>query len=258
MTDAERRVRVIAHRGASRDRPENTRAAFEEALVQGADGIELDVQLSRDGIPVVYHDRTLVRAGGGRRRVARLDFDELARLDAGSRSEPRFRREPILALEQVLESYGRRTRLLVEIKTREGRGAGARHELLARTVARLVGRMRLQSRVLLLAFDPVVLAACADELPDARTVLNLKPPRRMTKAVRARMASLHALSTDVRSLTPAFAEAVHEAGRELYVYTCNRPGSVRRAVAARPAGIMSDRPAWLAETLRGETAKHAT
>ena len=118
---------VIAHRGASQDCPENTTAAFDEALHQGCDGIELDLQLSRDGIPVVYHDKTLEKAGGGRKRVDQLELHDLERLDAGSWLDKKFRGQHIPILEEVLERYGRRTRLLLEIKTREGAAGRARH-----------------------------------------------------------------------------------------------------------------------------------
>ena len=255
MHRPERLAQVIAHRGASRDCPENTLAAFDEALRQGADGIELDVQLSRDGIPVVYHDRTLVRAGGGRRRVARIDFAELAALDPGARVDRRFRGQHIPALEDVLARYGGRTLLLVEIKTREGRTGRERHERLARAVARLVQERKLERNVWMLSFDPAVLAACADEAPGLRTVLNLKPPRRMTRALREQLTGLHALSADVRALTPGFGEDTGAAGRPLYVYTCNTERSVVRALAALPTGILSDRPGWLGGRLRGGAAR---
>ena len=243
-------MRVIAHRGASRDRPENTLAAFDEALRQGADGIELDVQLSRDGVPVVWHDRTLVRAGGGRRSVARCDLPELSRLDPGARFDRAWRGQHIPTLERVLERYGERTELLVEIKTREGAGAGERHERLARSVARMVRSRGLFERVRLLCFDPALLAVCADEAPGVRIVLNLKPPRAMTRTVRRRLESLHALSADVRTLTPAFGASVLQAARPLYVYTCNGPRTVERALAAGATAVMTDRPAWLAGRLR--------
>lgn len=145
---------VIAHRGASRDRPENTFAAFDEALRQGADGIELDVQLTRDGVPVVYHDRTLAKAGGGRHKIAGLDFEELAELDPGRRLDGRFPGQQIPSLSDVLERYGRRTSLFVEIKTREGTAGAERHEQLARTVARLLKKMNLEKRSFVLSFDP--------------------------------------------------------------------------------------------------------
>jgi len=255
---AERFPRVIAHRGASRDCPENTFAAFDEALRQGCDGIELDVQLSRDGVPVVYHDRTLTRAGGGRRRVASLDASELAALDAGARFAPRFKGEPLPTLEAVLDRYARRTRLLVEIKTREHRAGTEQHLLLARTVAGMVRQMGLDRRVLALSFDPDVLAACAAEAPRLGRVLNLKPPSRLTPGLRKRLPSLHAISADVRTLGRPFADGVRRAGRPLLVYTCNTPRRAGRARALGATGVLSDRPGWLVEFFRrGGTADEA-
>ena len=250
MGQAERPTWVIAHRGASRDCPENTIAAFDEALRQGCDGIELDVQLSRDGVPVVYHDKTLTKAGGGRRRVAQLAQRELAALEVGGWFDARFSGQRIPALEDVLERYGGRTRLFVEIKTREGTTAPDRHDLLARTVAGLIKKMSLEKRVCVLSFDADVLAACSREAPRLRPVLNLKPPPRLTPTVRKRLASLHALSADVRTLTGTFADGVRRAGRPLFVFTCNTPGNVERALAVRPAGVMSDRPGWLADQIQ--------
>jgi len=241
---------IIAHRGASRTSPENTLAAFDEALRRGADGIELDVQLSRDEVPVVYHDRTLTRAGGGRRRVAGLTYRELRRLDAAARFEGARSRQRIPSLEEVLSRYGRRTQLLVEIKTREGAAGRERHARLAQRTAGLVRGMRLEQRVLLLSFSPEVLDACAEVAPRIGRVLNLRPPRRLTPALSRRLRSLFALCADVRSLTPGFAAAVHRANRPLLTYTCNTRTTVERALAAGVTGIISDRPGWLAETVR--------
>ena len=77
---------VYAHRGGSALRPENTIPAFDHGLSLGADGLELDVHLSRDGVVVVHHDPTLERTTNGRGPLAALTADELARLDAGSTS----------------------------------------------------------------------------------------------------------------------------------------------------------------------------
>jgi glycerophosphoryl diester phosphodiesterase len=243
------RTWAIAHRGASRDRPENTLAAFDEALRQGADAIELDLQLSRDGVPVVYHDRTLARAGGGRRRVARLALAELRRLDAGRRSD-RFRGQRIPTLAEVLRRYARRTRLLLEVKTREGAAGAERHLELMRAVGEQVRRAKAQRRVLVLCFDTRVLELAARIAPGLRRVLNVRPPPVLSRGLRRRLGSLWALSADVRTLTPAYAAAVRRAGCRLLVFTCNTPAAVDRAVEAGAFGVMSDRPGWLAGRLR--------
>jgi len=240
---------IVAHRGASNDCPENTQAAFEEALRRGADAIELDVQLSRDGVPVVYHDRTLTRAGGGRRQLSALDWSELRELDPGLRFDRRFRGQTLPSLEQVLDRFAKRTRLLIEIKTREGRRGAARHVELAQSCARLVRRRRLERRISFLCFDESLLAAAAEVAPRAQLALNLKPPRRMTEPTRRRLTGLHAASADVRTLTPAFGQAVLDAGLELFAFTCNTPQRVQRALEAGATAIMSDKPAWLATQL---------
>src|SRR5262245_24924808 len=72
---------IIGHRGASAVAPENTTAAFEAAIQAGADGIEFDVRLSSDGVPVVIHDETLLRTAGIRRRVAELSTSQLNEFD---------------------------------------------------------------------------------------------------------------------------------------------------------------------------------
>jgi glycerophosphoryl diester phosphodiesterase len=246
-------VRVIAHRGASAECPENTLAAFDEALRQGCDGIELDVQLSRDDVPVIYHDRTLAKAGGGRRRVHSLDAAELRRLDAGAWLDKRFAGQHIPTLDEVLARYGRRTRLLVEIKARSGRfHDGARNLRLARAVATRIKKMKLQTRAMVLCFDPAVLRCCAETAPGVRRVLNLRPPRTMTKTVRGVLPLVHALSADIRSLTPRFAAEARDEGCPVVTYTCNTPRRVDRALDAGVTGIMSDRPGWLREQLGRE------
>jgi glycerophosphoryl diester phosphodiesterase len=241
-------VLAIAHRGASRDRPENTLIAFDEALNQGADALELDLQFSRDGVPVVYHDKTLARAGGGRRRVARLDMWQLRQLDAGFKFAPEFRGQTIPTLAEVLERYGQRTKLLLEVKNRESDPDRLRE--LMRAVIGLIRGYDVAESVQVLSFDYELLTEAADLAPGVGRVLNVRPGPLLDDALRARLTALSALSADVRGLTPEFAAAVDHAGCPLYVYTCNSTRRVRTALNAGAAGIMSDRPGWLARGLR--------
>ncbi|HKY44532.1 MAG TPA: glycerophosphodiester phosphodiesterase family protein, partial [Pyrinomonadaceae bacterium] len=74
---------IIGHRGASAVAPENTMAAFREAIAAGSDGIEFDVRLTRDAVPIIIHDNTLRRTTGLRHRVADLTWPELEKLNAG-------------------------------------------------------------------------------------------------------------------------------------------------------------------------------
>ena len=98
------RVLNIAHRGASRVAPANTLAAFEKAAELGADGIELDVHLSADGVPVVIHDFTVDATTDGSGRVGDLTLTRLKELDAGSSFSLDFAGERIPTLAEVLDS----------------------------------------------------------------------------------------------------------------------------------------------------------
>ncbi|MCK4507683.1 MAG: hypothetical protein KAU27_04030 [Desulfuromonadales bacterium] len=107
---------IWAHRGASSCAPENTLSAFSAAVAAGADGLELDIHLSCDGIPVVIHDETLERTTGGCGFVAEMTAQQLRQLDAGSWFSADFADESIPLLDDVLRTFGGQLRLNLELK----------------------------------------------------------------------------------------------------------------------------------------------
>lgn len=152
---------ILAHRGASAYAPENTIAAFRLARELGADGIELDVQLTRDKVPIVIHDDTVDRTTDGHGRVCDLTIAEIAQLDAGSWKTEDYRGEPIPTLAQVfdalsdwLKPVGReRAGLInVELKTEWILTDG-----LEREVLNLIARYGIQERIVLSSFSPLSL-----------------------------------------------------------------------------------------------------
>jgi glycerophosphoryl diester phosphodiesterase len=114
---ATRRPLLVAHRGSSGSAPENTLASFRQAVADGADMIELDVRLSRDGHLVVLHDRTVNRTTNGRGKVWDLTLDELKALDAGSWFGKRFAGEHIPTLNDVVELLPSDLPINIEVKT---------------------------------------------------------------------------------------------------------------------------------------------
>ncbi len=245
---------VIAHRGSSVSCPENTAAAFDAALAEGCDGIELDVQLSADGIPFVYHDRTLSRIGSGRRAASSLSMAELRELDAGSWWAPRFSDQRLLSLEDLLARYASRTFLLIELKTYPrdaaaggpGALAGA---ALAHAVTSVLLEQRVEKRVALLGFDLETLEAARARAPRIRAALNLRARGRLPASARRALAGLWALSLDLRSLTPSVVREAHERRMPVLTWTCNTERQLRKALACGADAIMSDQPAWLREAL---------
>lgn len=106
-------TQIIAHRGASKFAPENTLAAFKLAEKMGADGIELDIHLTKDQIPVIIHDEDIKRTTNGRGFVQKYTYKELQQFDAGSWFSERFSDERILSLEEFLHGSYQKTCSLI-------------------------------------------------------------------------------------------------------------------------------------------------
>jgi glycerophosphoryl diester phosphodiesterase len=145
---------IIGHRGASAVAPENTLAAFSRALKDGADGIEFDVRLSRDRVPVVIHDSNLKRTGWSDRRVADLNASELQQCDVGSwfgplKAENNLSAGTVPTLRQVLELFQQTNALLyLEMKS-EAEDATA----LVQAVVNEIQNAQIAGRVIVSSFD---------------------------------------------------------------------------------------------------------
>jgi len=110
------RPSIWAHRCASKIAPENTMAVFSAAVELGADGLELDIHLSRDGIPVVIHDESLERTTDGRGLVSDASLEQLQQLDAGGWFSPEFKGESLPTLAEVLSAFSGKLSLNLDLK----------------------------------------------------------------------------------------------------------------------------------------------
>lgn len=117
--DLSKNLMNIAHRGASGFAPENTQASFRKGIELGADFLEFDVHLSKDGEPVIIHDERVDRTTNGKGFVKDLTLAELKELDVGSTFDPSYSSETILTLSELLEEFYGEVGLLIEIKKPE-------------------------------------------------------------------------------------------------------------------------------------------
>ncbi|MCT8138480.1 glycerophosphodiester phosphodiesterase [Anaerobacillus sp. CMMVII] len=140
---------IFAHRGSAGTHPENTMEAFEAALQAGADGLELDVQLTKDLVPVIIHDETVERTTNGEGWVKDLTLEELQKLDAGSWFSPAFRHAKIPTLKELLQWISS-THLLLNI---ELKNAVIRDSGLEKIVLALVEEFGLTDRVIISSFN---------------------------------------------------------------------------------------------------------
>jgi glycerophosphoryl diester phosphodiesterase len=230
---------ILAHRGASRRAPENTMAAFRLAAQLGADGIELDVQLSKDGEAVVMHDSRVDRTSDGHGRVADLTLAELRALDAGGWVAPEFAGERIPTLAEVLYELGPRLVLNVELKTAGLFGGGLEVE-----VVRLVEDAGLGERVILSSFDPLALWRVRRLNPHLSTGLLYAPDSSLVVRGRwlqalARPAALHPRWD---TLDGSDVAAAHRQGLAVRPWTCDDPGGLRRLIAWGVDAIITNVP----------------
>jgi glycerophosphoryl diester phosphodiesterase len=140
---------VIAHRGASAAAPENTLASFKLAADLGADAVELDVKLTRDGALIIMHDETVDRTTNAKGKVRDLTLAQFRQMDAGAWKAPQYKGEPVPTLEDVFDAVAGRVWINVELTNYYARG-----DSLVPTVVALIQKMNLQKRVLLSSFDP--------------------------------------------------------------------------------------------------------
>jgi glycerophosphoryl diester phosphodiesterase len=225
---------LYAHRGASADAPENTLAAFRRAIAAGADGVELDVHLSADGVPMVIHDATLGRTTDGDGRVGAYPAAELALLDAGSWFAADYAGEPVPTLSEVLDLLAGKLRINIEIK--DAAAALATLDALADFPG---------AEVILSAFDRAALHALRGV--DRRIPLALLSDgggwHRLLAEARALNASALHLRADLvrRPLVARF----REAGLPVYAWTVDVPGEARSLARAGVAGLFTNDPAGL-------------
>lgn len=245
-------MRIIAHRGASAEAPENTLAAFERALAAGADMIELDVRLSADGVPVVIHDETLSRTTNGEGRVGDLSLEALKELSAGGWFSADFLEEKIPTLAEVYDLVGQRAEINVEIKGEAARtgpaslGAVPDPGALARTIFS--------------SFNPRAIESVRNQSAPARLALLTGPasvtnpdgglPEDPEARVLARVARWMPLGLEGANIHCGLASAglvrkLHAQCLRVYAYTVDGVSEVRKMAGLGVDGVFANDPAPL-------------
>jgi glycerophosphoryl diester phosphodiesterase len=243
------RIVAVAHRGASKEAPENTLAAFRRALEAGVPAVECDVQRSRDGRLVVIHDQTVERTTNGRGAVGALTFEELRRLDAGAWFAPAFAGERIPALEELLELVSGRAALFLEIKN-----GPAFYDGVERQIAAALRDCGMEPHTLVMSFDHPAVRAMRAAAPDAATAIVYRG-RLADAAGAARAADADALCPEWRLVTPEVITAAHAAGFGVFPWTIDEEDAMRRCLDAGADGVTSN-DVRLLQRVAGERGGH--
>jgi glycerophosphoryl diester phosphodiesterase len=224
----------IAHRGASKETPENTLAAFRRALEAGAAAVECDVQRTRDGRLVVIHDQTVDRTTNGRGPVVSLTFEECRRLDAGAWFSPAFAGERVPSLDEVLDLVRERALLLLEIKH-----GPIFYEGIETQIAGALRRHRMDAAVLVMSFDHPSVRNMRRAAPDVATAIIYRA-RLVDPLAAARAAHADALCPEWRLVTPDVAAGAHAEKIGVLPWTIDNEEAMRRCLAAGVDGVTSN------------------
>ncbi len=247
-------VMIIAHRGASRDAPENTLASVELAWVCDADAVEIDVHLSRDGRIVAIHDSDTKRTAGKEGKVADQALDELKRLDAGAWKGDQWAGERIPTLEEVLDTVPSGKKLFVEIKCGP--------EVLPR-LKKVIGAARCsEDQVVIIGFDLETVTRAKQSLPSHRvywlsSMKKDEKENRWKPTVKEMLGRVRGTGIDglnvkaCEAVNRAFVEEVNAAGLGVFVWTVNDPTEAARLEAVGVEGITTDCPRMLREKMQG-------
>lgn len=229
----------FAHRGARRAAPENTLAAFAKALQLGADGIELDTLLSKDGVLVVCHNLEVDATSNGRGRVQDFSLSELREFDFGGWFDPAFAGEKIPTLNEVFDLVGSRLLVNIEMKSVSLRGDG-----LATATAAFIKARNLYDQVIVSSFNPLALRRVHRLDPRIEIGLLYSPdlPIYQRQAWLLPWVKPHALHPEHTMVDAGYMAWAQRAGYDVNVWTVNEEAEMQRLLDLGVNSIITDAP----------------
>ncbi|MBK6749362.1 MAG: hypothetical protein KA956_11570 [Pyrinomonadaceae bacterium] len=244
---------IIGHRGASAHAPENTLAAFQLALNVGADGVEFDVQLAKDGVPVVIHDATLDRTASRPERVADLTPKQLAAADIGTwfnnkfpkKAKPEFAKETVPTLAQVLDLL-KDTQGLIYIELKCG---DSDYEPLAKSVCDVIRDSHLLPQVIVKSFKLAAIPVVRFRLPEVQTAALFEPTimdflrRRKHILAIAREFGAHQISLHYSLVTRKLVALATQAQMPVTIWTADDPKWLKRCHKLGIRALITNDPA---------------
>ena len=247
-------IQVVAHRGSSDDAPEHTLSAYKRAIADGADALECDVRLTRDGHLVCVHDRRIDRTSNGRGVLSTLELAELTQLDWGSWRDtwedfedpeiPDRDRSQILTLASLLEAVQaapRRVEVAIETK-HPTRYAGLVERRLLRLLDRF-GWAGAGSPVRVMSFSQVSLRRLRDLAPDLQTVLLMdRVPIRFRNGSLPPYVPIAGPSIEVVRAFPTYVAKAHARGHQVHVWTVDRTADMELCRDLGVDAIITNRP----------------
>ena len=231
-------VQIIAHRGAAGAAPENTLASIRQAITDGTDWVEIDVQETADGEVVVIHDSDLMKLAGVNLRVWEASTQQLAEIDVGSWFAPGFEDERIPKLADVLDEVKGHSKLIVELKYY------GHDQQLEQRVIDLIEAAGMQDDTMIMSLEYAGIQRVRALRPDWK--IGLLTARAIGDLTRL---DPDFLAVNVAMARPALIKAAHMAGKNIYVWTVNDVLAMSQMMSLGVDGIITDEPLLAREVL---------
>ncbi len=246
--DGQRPV-MVAHRGASRDAPENTIPAFQLAWKQGADAIEGDFRLTKDGHIVCIHDQDTDRVAKKNLLVGESTLQELRRLDVGAHHSERYRGTLIPTLAEVFATVPEAGKVYIEIK-------GGK-EMVPRLLDEIMSSGLEQDQIMVMAFDEDLIQQVKSRAPQVKTSWLARIKRdaagKLNPPLGAALRTLRRIKADglgsSKHVTERFARGVQKRGYDWHVWTIDDRDSARRFITWGADSIITNVPGDLRHSL---------
>ncbi len=223
---------VVSHRAGAAFAPENTLAALEWSIREGAGMAEIDVQQTRDGVLIALHDTDFRRVAGLNRKVWETDYATVRTLDAGSHFSAKFAGERIPTLDEMLLAAKDRIRLMIELKA-----SGHETGLVEQTVAQ-IRAAGMEEQCVIASMDPALLRESKQIAPEIDTVhITLLAVSR-----RYNLPYVDGYSVETGFLTAELVTQLHSAGKKVYAWTANSDGSIWKIIRMGADGLVTDNP----------------
>ncbi len=225
-------AQIIAHRGASDAAPDNTMAAFERAVEEGTDWIELDVQEDADGVVIVAHDRDFMKQAALPLLVADATADDLKDVDIGTWFDPSFSDQRVLTLRDVLSWAKGRVKIVIELKYY------GRNVRLEERVATIVEETDMRDDVRIMSLSREGLRRFSEVRPDwSRGLLNTASLGDLTRL------DVDFLALNAAAVSAEQIERAHRRGMDVYVWTINDPVQMWTVLSRGVDGVITNEPA---------------
>lgn len=235
---------LVAHRGGAALEMENTQKAFDRAISCSVDGLECDLQLSKDGVPLLFHDRTLYKFKLYQKRIKQFTWSDIQSFKAKPYRKWKISGRDILSYENFLKRYRDQSRLFIELKSRKGDQIDGTSKKIIQSILEVHQKVKPLKETFFMSFDHNLMRQVSEVLPAYHHILLSENPKEISCRD---LKSFFGVGLPLQKVNAEVVSKFHRRNLKVLVYTCNGPRQLQQMKKAGVDIIVSDRPDWVTQ-----------